>query len=184
MKTTLTAYYQKITKILLFCLLITPVFASEEVGSATWGTEIPKYEIKYSFNLMNRDGTLVKVNLIEWKESNCKTTNLTSGENLYGCISGWTSSESNYSRRKDSEHPVDTKETIFLETKWKGKLPIVSEENFMHELIHVNVTHYMSREMCEKNWRYGECSESLSYNYVHLYQQIKQLNKQKIIKLI
>ena len=127
---------------------------------------------------MNRDGTITKLRLIKFYKPICGEV-----DGQQGCVGGFTKQVSDYTRRKDSEHPVDTIEFVNL-TFTPGKIPLVSEENVLHELYHANDNHWHSRSVCETNWRYSECMESQAYNYTYLLKQVRDLQKQKLLKLI
>lgn len=151
---------------------------AEESLSAVLSSSKLDYAMVYQYPLMHRDGKVVQLQLIKFNKPACVEVG---GEK--GCVGGWTSTKSDYTRRYDIEHPVDTTEIIHIEFT-KSKIPVVSYEELLHELYHANFIHFMSRPECETNWRYSECQENQAYNYTHLVKQIKQLEKQKKIKLI
>lgn len=135
------------------------------------------YSISHQYPLLHKDGTNVQLNLIKLNKQNCIALN-----GQLGCVGGFTKHTSNYTRRQDIEHPVDTTETINLIYTSKGRTPVISEEDILHELFHAVDIHYMSRTVCETNWRYSECLESKAYDYTYLLRQVRVLQKKgKII---
>jgi len=165
--------------LLLFTVKMVRVFAlPEEEMSAKITFSDSDYKMIYEFPLVNRDGTITKLRLIKFYKPICGEV-----DGQQGCIGGFTKQVSNSTRRQDTEHPVDTTETVNL-TFTPGKVPLVSEENVLHELYHANDFHWHSRSVCETNWRYSECMESQAYNYTYLLKQVRNLQKQKLIKLI
>jgi hypothetical protein len=162
-------------KYLLPLLLITTCYAgNEETLSAITAKKEIDYTMVYQYPLMHRDGTVVQLKLIKFNKPVCADY-----DGQTGCVGGFTQQVSNYSRRADPEHPVDTTETINLPFL-PGKVPKVNEESLMHELYHAVDIHYHSREVCEANWRYSECLEAQAYDYTHLLKQVRKLK----IKLI
>lgn len=163
----------------VFTIKMITVFAlPEEELSAAMSFSDVDYKMVYEFSLMNRDGTITKLRLIKFNSPICSEI-----DGQKGCLMGFTKQISNYTRRTDSDHPVDTTEFVNL-VFIPGKIPKVDEENIMHELYHANDYHYHSRQVCETNWRYSECMESQAYNYTYLLKQVRDLQKQKLIKLI
>lgn len=173
-----------ITQLLMITALIFSFYeitraGTEEAMSALVGTTAkPDYSMVYQYPLMHRDGTVMQLKLIKFNKENCVVID---GEK--GCSGGFTEQTSNYKRRYDSEHPVDTTETINL-VFTPGKIPKVNEENIMHEVYHAVNLHYMSRPDCETNWRYSTCMENQAYDYTYVIRQIRDLQTQKRIKLI
>ena len=163
-------------------LLVTTCHSqSEESFSSVLGTTNTKdikYTMVYQFPLTNRDGTVTQLKLIKFDKENCVMI-----DGVKGCSAGFTEIKDNQTRKQDPEHPVDTTESINLIFTTKGKTPVISEEDLFHELTHSNFTHYMSRKVCETNWRYGECQEAIAYNYTHLVKQVRDLQKLKLIKI-
>lgn len=164
---------------ILFCFYEITRAGTEEMMSSTLGTNA-KYDFTmvYQYPIMHRDGTVVQLKLIKFNKEVC-----TEIEGERGCVSAFTQTDSNYTRRQDQEHPVDTTETLNI-TFIPGKIPKIREEDLMHELIHVSDYHYMSRDVCETNWRYSSCLENKAYDYTYMWKQIKELQKQKRIKII
>lgn len=152
---------------------------ASEAFSAVTARQPMDFTMVYQYPLMHKDGSVVQLKLIKFNKGNCTTID---GET--DCVEGFTSHESNFKRKFDSEHPVDTTETVNLTFKLKNKIPQISEEDVLHELYHVVNIHYMSRPVCESNWRYSECLEAQAYGYTHLVNQVRELQKQKRIKLI
>jgi len=138
-----------------------------------------KTEVVYEFSVQHMDGHKVPIKLIKITGDKCQITK--NGD--LGCIGGYTSQKSDNTRKQDSEHPVDTNETVFIEFK-PGKIPSISKYDLYHELVHVNDFHWNSRSICETNWRYPDCMEQKAYNYIHMLQQIDNLQKNKQLKLI
>lgn len=163
-------------------LLITTCYSqSEESFSSVLGTTNTKdikYTMVYQFPLTNRDGTVTQLKLIKFDKENCVMI-----DGVKGCSAGFTETINNFKRKYDPEHLIDTTETINLTFTMKGKTPVVSEEDILHELNHSNFNHYMSREICETNYRYPECQEALAYNYTHLVRQVRDLQRLKLIKI-
>lgn len=164
---------------IVFCFYQITRAGTEEIMSALTGTAgSMSYTMVYQYPLMNRDGTVTQFKLIKFNKENCVEI-----DGQRGCVGGFTEAKSNFTRKTDTEHYVDTTESINL-TFTPGKIPKVDEENVLHELVHSNFLHYMSRPVCETNYRYSECQEALAYNYTYLLKQVRQLQKQGRIKLI
>jgi len=163
---------------IVFCFYqITRANTEESMSAVMYNSKLD-YTMVYQYPLMHRDGSVVQLKLIKFNKNQCTEID---GEK--GCIDGFTEQKSNYTRRQDSEHPVDTTEVINIPFK-RAKIPVVSEEVILHELYHAVFIHYMSRKDCESNWRYSECQESQAYDYTHLVKQVRQLQKQGKLKLI
>jgi len=166
-------------KYLIPLLLVTTAYAqTEETLSGITGSQPMDYDTMYQFPLMHRDGSVVQLKLIKFNKDNCAEVD---GEK--GCVMGFTETKNNYKRKVDAEHPVDTTETINLVYSMKGKTPVISMTDMQHELYHAVNFHYMSREICEKNWRYSECMETQAYDYPYVLKQVIQLEKLKLIKI-
>jgi len=166
-------------KYLIPLLLVTTAYAqTEETLSDITGSQLMDYDMKYQFPLMHRDGSVIQLKLIKFNKENCAEVD---GEK--GCVKGFTDIKSNFKRKTSTDYPVDTTETINLTYTMKGKIPVISMTDMQHELFHSVDYHYMSREMCEKNWRYSECAESKAYDYPYVLKQVIQLEKLKLIKL-
>jgi hypothetical protein len=166
-------------KYLIPLLLATTAFAqTEEKLSGITGSQPMDYDTMYQFPLMHRDGSVVQLKLIKFNKDNCAEVD---GEK--GCVMGFTGTKNNYKRKVDAEHPVDTTETINLVYSMKGKTPVISMSDFIHESNHACMFHYMSRTMCETNWRYSECMESIAYCSQTMYKDVRRLEKLKLIKL-
>lgn len=164
-------------KYLLSLLLVTTCFAgTQEQMSAVANLQNADYTMVYQFPLMHRDGSVIQLKLIKFNKPNCITI-----DGQTGCSGGFTQQVSNYKRRVDTEHPVDTTETINL-TFLPGKVPKIDEENLLHELFHAVQFHYMSRSICETNWRYSECMEAQAYDFTYLYKQVVHNKMLLIIK--
>ena len=142
---------------------------SNQIGS-NFTSEI---KVKYEFVLKHRDGTDLPIKLVEFTKNGCIQT-----EQGTACLGGYTDKKSNNTRKQDPEHPVDTTEVIYLLYQKGNRINL---DNFLHEANHAITIHYMSRAICETNWRYGECLEAIAYDTGDIYNQIK---KQKNIKLI
>lgn len=172
---------KKILQLIIFAICTVPVFAGvQEQMSAQNGSDGHKYDfdIVKTFQLKHKDGTILTFNLVKFNKTECITV-----ENIVGCVGGFTGHESNNKRKFDPEKPVDTTETINL-IFTNAKRPIVDEESFAHELVHASDYHWNSRTECETNWRYAECMESKAYDYTYLLKQFRQLDRQKLIKII
>lgn len=163
--------------IVVFALILTIALAgTEEALSSITGTNnsIKDYSTAYSYSIVHRDGSTVQINLIRFNKPVCADF-----DGQSGCVGGFTIPTSNYARKQDPEHPVDTTETVNLIFS-SGKIPKVNEESLMHELYHVVDLHYHSRSVCEANWRYSECMEAQAYDYTYLLKQARKLK----VKLI
>lgn len=131
----------------------------------------PETTVVYEFTLQHTDGSRLPIKLVTFKQK-CKTT--PDGDLCYG---GFTEFKSDNARKNDVEHPVDTQEAIYMDFTKKGKVPVVKMDELLHELHHAVQYHWMSRDICETNWRYSDCLERLAYDYQGLYNQLIQLQK-------
>lgn len=158
--------------LLLLCHYQVTKADTEEALSAITSRHTMDYQVVHRYPLTHRDGATVWLNLIKFNQDTCATV-----DGKKGCVAGFTEHVSDYKRKFDPEHPVDTTETInlsFLPGK-KSKVN-VREEEVLHELFHAVQYHYMSRSVCEANWRYSECQEAMAYDYTHLVNQVRKIN--------
>jgi len=179
---------------ILFVSLLLPVYVfannAQEQLSAQTGFGDYDYTVISTFNLKHRDGSPLVLNLIKFNKPVCATATSTEVINgatitnvFSGCVGGFTHEESDYTRKRDPEHPTDTTETVSL-TFIPGAIPKIRQVILYHELFHAVDFHWHSRSVCETNWRYSECMESQAYDYTDLLDQVQALQNKRKIKLI
>ena len=159
----------------LLCFYQITRAADEEMASAMFGQSKPEYKMVYTFPLMHRDGSKLPLELIEIKNA-CKELK-DIGTTCYGGFTTTTSQDIT-----NGEVLKDTQEVIHLTFK-KGKKPIIKMDTFLHEAQHSITYHWLSRDMCKSNWRYPECLEAQAYDLQSLYNQVRQLERDKLIKI-
>jgi len=147
----------------------------EETASAVLGRTPPEFKTVYEFPLMHRDGSKLPLKLIEIKNQ-CKELK----DIGTACLGGFTTNTSQ--DNTNGEYLKDTQEVIHLTFK-KGKRPTIRMEEAIHEIGHACFAHSLSRSECGTNWRYSECTEKNSYCIQGLYNQVRQLERDKLIKI-
>jgi len=166
-----------LTLLIMLCLIgynITRA-GDEETASSLLGRTAPEYKMVYEYPLMHRDGSKLPLKLIEIKNQ-CKVLK----DIGTACLGGFTTSTSQ--DNTNGEYLKDTQEVIHLTFK-KGKKPTIRMEEALHEITHSVTKHYLSRDVCKANFRYSECQEAMAYDLQSLYNQVRQLERDKLIRI-
>jgi len=161
---------------ILFCFYKITKAQDAELASILMGRMNPEYKMVYEFPLMHRDGSKLPLQLIEMKEP-CRELK----DMGLACYGGFTTTTTE-NNGTNGDILYNTQEIIRMVFK-KGKKPTIKMSDTLHEITHSVTQHYLSRDVCKANFRYPECQEAMAYDLQSLYNQVRQLEKDKLIKI-